>query len=63
MFESRDEMFQGLRHVGPAPPSVCLSPGEYHSLLTAVVLLVCLLFTVILIVMFAYRSEPITKYY
>lgn len=52
-------MLMGARHVVQAPTAVCLTAGEYHGLITAIVMLFCLLFFVILAVMFAYRQVSV----
>lgn len=55
VFESREELQQEARRAVPAPETVCLTKGEYHTLVSAVMALVAILLTVALITGFAYR--------
>lgn len=55
VFESREELQQEARRAVPAPETVCLTKGEYHTLVSAVLALVAVLLTVALITGFAYR--------
>jgi hypothetical protein len=56
VFDSREELQQEARRAEPAPETVCLSPGEYHGLVSAVFALVAILLTVSLVSGLAYRK-------
>lgn len=56
VFDSREELQQEARRAEPAPETVCLSPGEYHGLITAVFALVAILLTISLVAGLAYRK-------
>lgn len=55
VFESREELQQEARRAIPAPETVCLTKGEYHTLVSAVLALIAVLLTVALVTGFAYR--------
>lgn len=55
VFESREELQQEARMAVPAPETVCLTKGEYHTLVSAVLALIAILLTVALVTGFAYR--------
>lgn len=55
VFESREELQQEARRAVPAPETVCLTKGEYHTLVSAVLALIAILLTVALLTGFAYR--------
>lgn len=55
VFESREELQQEARRAVPAPETVCLTQGEYHTLVSAVLALVAILLTVAIVTGFAYR--------
>lgn len=55
VFESREELQQEARMAVPAPETVCLTKGEYHTLVSAVLALIAVLLTVALVTGFAYR--------
>lgn len=55
VFESREELQQEARRAVPAPETVCLTKGEYHSLVSAVLALIAILLTIALVAGLAYR--------
>lgn len=55
VFESREELQQEARRAIPASETVCLTKGEYHTLVSAVLALIAILLTVALVTGFAYR--------
>lgn len=56
MFESREELQQEARRAVPLPETVCLTKGEYHSLVSAVMALIAILLTISLVSGLAYRK-------
>ncbi|EFA06632.2 uncharacterized protein nompA isoform X2 [Tribolium castaneum] len=56
VFDSREELQQEARRADPAPETVCLTPGEYHGLVSAVFALIAILLTISLVSGLAYRK-------
>lgn len=55
VFDSREELQQEARRAELLPDTVCLSPGAYHGLVSAVMILIAVLLTCSLLAGFAYR--------
>lgn len=55
VFESREELQQEARRAVPAPETVCLTKGEYHTMVSAVLALIAILLTISLVAGLAYR--------
>lgn len=55
VFDSREELQQEARKAEYLPETVCLTPGEYHGLITAILALIAVLLTASLIAGLAYR--------
>ncbi|KAK9751709.1 Zona pellucida-like domain [Popillia japonica] len=55
VFESREELQLEARRADPLTESVCITPGEYQGLISAVFALTIILITISLFVGFAYR--------
>lgn len=56
MFDSREELQQEARKAEKIPDTVCLTPGEYHGLVSSLLALIAILLTISLIAGLAYRK-------
>ncbi|XP_065169086.1 uncharacterized protein nompA isoform X3 [Atheta coriaria] len=55
VFESREELQQEARRAVPISESVCITTGEYHGLISAILALAAILITISLLAGIAYR--------
>ncbi|KAJ8980671.1 hypothetical protein NQ317_013283 [Molorchus minor] len=55
VFDSREELQQEARRAEFLPETVCLTPGAYHGLISAVMILIAILLTCSLLAGLAYR--------
>ncbi|XP_018563017.1 uncharacterized protein LOC108904824 isoform X3 [Anoplophora glabripennis] len=56
VFDSREELQQEARRAELLPDTVCLTPGAYHGLVSAVMILIAVLLTCSLLAGLAYRK-------
>lgn len=56
VFDSREELQQEARRAEYLPETVCMTPGAYHALVSAVMILVAILLTSALLAGLAYRK-------